>query len=82
MGPGRAGVYSNLVPIYSAILGVLILNEAFGLYHMLSIGIVITGLTIISRSKQKRRSSAELSGNGFHRGQKLGHFMFTVVMAH
>lgn len=53
MGPDRAGVYSNLVPIYSAGLGVLILNESFGLYHMMSITIVITGLTIISRSKEK-----------------------------
>jgi drug/metabolite transporter (DMT)-like permease len=51
MGPDRAGVYSNLVPIYSAILGVLILNEAFSLYHFLSISTVITGLTIISQSK-------------------------------
>ena len=59
MGPDRAGVYSNLVPIYSAVLGVLILNETFGLYHMASIIIVITGLTIISRSKTKQ---AGLSG--------------------
>ena len=51
IGPDQAGVYSNLVPIYSAALGVLILNEAFGLYHSLSIIIVITGLTVISRSK-------------------------------
>ena len=51
IGPDRAGVYSNLVPIYSAALGVLILNEAFSLYHFLSIIIVITGLTFISRSK-------------------------------
>ena len=51
IGPDRAGVYSNLVPIYSAALGVLILNEAFGLYQFLSIIIVITGLTVISRSK-------------------------------
>ena len=51
IGPDRAGVYSNLVPIYSAVLGVLILNEAFGLYQFLSIIIVITGLTVISRSK-------------------------------
>ena len=59
MGPGRAGVYSNLVPIYSAVLGVLILNEAFGLYHMLSISVVITGLTVISRSKQ---NEAQVTG--------------------
>ena len=51
IGPDRAGVYSNLVPIYSAALGVLILNEEFSLYHFLSIIIVITGLTVISRSK-------------------------------
>ena len=51
MGPDRAGVYSNLVPVYSAALGVLILDEAFGLYHFLSITIVITGLTIIARTK-------------------------------
>ena len=51
IGPDRAGVYSNLVPIYSAALGVLILNEAVGFYHFLSITIVITGLTVISRSK-------------------------------
>ena len=51
IGPDRAGVYSNLVPIYSAALGVLILNEAISLYHFLSIIIVITGLTVISRSK-------------------------------
>ena len=51
IGPDRAGVYSNLVPIYSAALGVLILNEAIGLYNSLSIIIVITGLTVISRSK-------------------------------
>lgn len=59
MGPGRAGVYSNLVPIYSSVLGVLILNEAFGLYHMLSISVVITGLTVISRSKQ---NEAQVTG--------------------
>jgi len=55
MGPDRAGVYSNLVPIYSAVLGVVILNEAFSLYHLLSIAIVITGLTIISKSKPTDR---------------------------
>ena len=48
IGPDRAGVYSNLVPIYSAALGVLILNEAFGLYHFLSITIVITNYIYIS----------------------------------
>jgi len=49
IGPGRAGVYSNLVPIYSAILGVIILNEQFHLYHLVSILLVFAGLAIISK---------------------------------
>jgi len=53
IGPDRAGVYSNLVPIFSAGLGIIILNEAIYWYHILSLLIVISGLTIISKSNQK-----------------------------
>ena len=52
IGPDRAGVYSNLVPIFSAVLGIFILNEALDWYHLLSLLIVISGLTIISKSNQ------------------------------
>ncbi len=52
LGPDKAGVYSNLVPIFSAVLGILILNEALNWYHLLSLFIVISGLTIISKSNQ------------------------------
>ncbi|NBX07921.1 MAG: DMT family transporter [Proteobacteria bacterium] len=56
IGPARAGVFSNLVPVYSAALGILILNEALHLFHILSCVLVFGGLAIISRQKQSPAS--------------------------
>src|SRR3546814_4145848 len=33
VGPGRAGLFVNLVPIFAAALGVVLLGESFELYH-------------------------------------------------
>ena len=33
LGPGRAGLFVNLVPVFGAILGVAILGEPFRWYH-------------------------------------------------
>ena len=56
IGPARAGVFSNLVPVYSAVLGIIILNEALHLFHILSCVLVFGGLAIISRQKQSPAS--------------------------
>lgn len=56
IGPARAGVFSNLVPVYSAALGILILNEALHLFHILACVLVFGGLAIISRQKQSPAS--------------------------
>jgi drug/metabolite transporter (DMT)-like permease len=52
IGPARAGVFSNLVPIYSAALGILILNESLHIYHIIACSLVFGGLAIISKQKQ------------------------------
>ena len=52
IGPARAGVFSNLVPIYSAALGILILNESLHIYHIIACLLVFGGLAIISKQKQ------------------------------
>lgn len=44
IGPGRAGVYINLVPIFAAILAVFVLGEVFALYHALALGLVFAGI--------------------------------------
>jgi len=46
IGPGRAGVFQNLVPVFGAILSVAVLRETFHWHHAASLGLVLTGLFI------------------------------------
>jgi drug/metabolite transporter (DMT)-like permease len=49
IGPGRAGVFANLVPIFAAIMAVLILNEPFAAYHALALLLVLGGIWLAER---------------------------------
>jgi drug/metabolite transporter (DMT)-like permease len=49
IGPGRAGLFVNLVPIWAALLAVLILNEPFALYHGLALALVLGGIWLAER---------------------------------
>ena len=49
IGSSKAGMFTNLVPVFSALLGVSILRETLGFYHFLSLGLVFTGLYIAQR---------------------------------
>jgi len=44
IGPGRSGVFVNLTPIFSALLAVVLLSEAFQLYHAIALTLVVLGL--------------------------------------
>ena len=44
IGPGRSGVFVNLTPIFSALFGVMLLGEAFRLYHAVALALVLLGL--------------------------------------
>jgi drug/metabolite transporter (DMT)-like permease len=46
IGPARAGLFVNLIPIWSAVLGVLILGEAFAVYHAVALLFVLGGIWI------------------------------------
>ena len=52
IGPGRAGVFQNLVPISGAILSVLVLRETFHWHHAASLALVLTGLFISEQGKR------------------------------
>ena len=52
IGPGRAGVFVNLVPVFAAILAVMLLNEPFGLYHGVALVLVIGGISLAQRQKR------------------------------
>ena len=44
IGPGRAGVFVNLVPVFASIMAVLYLQEAFEVFHAVSLSLVLGGI--------------------------------------
>ncbi len=52
IGPGRAGVFINLVPVFASILAVLVLSEPFEGFHALALALVLSGIWLSERVKQ------------------------------
>ncbi|HEU5099805.1 MAG TPA: DMT family transporter [Roseiflexaceae bacterium] len=46
LGPNRAGIYINLIPVFSALLAVLILGETLALYHIIGAALVACGIGV------------------------------------
>lgn len=44
IGPSQAGLFINILPIFAAILGVVILGESLQFYHFISLVVVLTGV--------------------------------------
>ncbi len=44
IGPNRAGLFSNLVPIFGALFAVVILGEEFHIYHALALALTLAGI--------------------------------------
>lgn len=51
IGPARAGLFVNLVPVFGALLAVLLLGEPFALYHALGLALVLGGIWLAERRK-------------------------------
>jgi len=49
IGPGRAGVFVNLVPVFAAILGVTFLSEPFEAFHAVALALVLGGIWLSER---------------------------------
>jgi drug/metabolite transporter (DMT)-like permease len=56
IGPGRAGLFANLVPIFGAFFAVLILGEPFGLFHLAALVLVIGGILVAETAGRMRAS--------------------------
>ncbi|MEL7470385.1 MAG: DMT family transporter [Pseudomonadota bacterium] len=50
IGPQRAGIFTNLVPVFASALAVLILGQVFASYHALALGLVLGGIWLAQRS--------------------------------
>jgi drug/metabolite transporter (DMT)-like permease len=51
IGPGRAGVFVNLVPVFASILALLILHEPFRLFHAVALALVLGGIWLSEHGK-------------------------------
>ncbi len=49
IGPSRAGAYINLMPVFGAVLAVLLLGEDVAGYHLLGATLVLAGLLLPAR---------------------------------
>lgn len=49
IGPARAGIFVNLVPVFGALLAVVILGEPFALYHAAGLVLVLGGIALAER---------------------------------
>jgi drug/metabolite transporter (DMT)-like permease len=58
IGPGRAGVFVNLVPVFAPILAVLILGEPFGFYHAAALLLVLGGIFSAESGRSLGRRAA------------------------
>jgi len=53
IGPGRAGVFVNLVPVFASLMAVLFLGESFELYHGISLALVLGGIGLSEFGKAR-----------------------------
>ncbi len=53
IGPGRAGVFVNLVPVFASIMAVFFLGESFELFHAAALTLVLGGIGLSELGKQK-----------------------------
>lgn len=53
IGPNRAGLFVNLVPVFGMLLSLLVLREEFHLYHAVALALVLGGIWIAETSVLK-----------------------------
>ncbi|MEM9724199.1 MAG: DMT family transporter [Pseudomonadota bacterium] len=53
IGPQQAGVYGNLVPVFTPVLAVLVLGQAFHIYHAAALTLVLGGLWLAQRGPRE-----------------------------
>jgi drug/metabolite transporter (DMT)-like permease len=58
IGPARAGLFFNLVPVFGALLAVLVLGEPFGLHQGIALALVLGGIAVAERRASARVTEA------------------------
>ena len=59
IGPGRAGIFLNLVPVFAAVIAVVYLGERFHVYHGVALALVLGGIWLAERNAGKTRKQGD-----------------------
>jgi drug/metabolite transporter (DMT)-like permease len=51
IGPSRAGIFVNLVPVFASILAFVVLKEPFEPFHAIALGLVLGGIWLAERGR-------------------------------
>ena len=54
IGANRAGAFLHLMPIFGAIMAMIIFDEKFMFYHFLGAAFIITGITLSNKKSLKK----------------------------
>ncbi len=57
VGPSRAGIFANLIPVSALLLSFIILGEPVGLRELGGIGLILLGVWQVNRRTQEKSSS-------------------------
>ena len=55
IGPARAGLFANLVPVLGALMAVVILGESFSAYHLIALVLVLAGIVTAELGRRSER---------------------------
>ena len=64
IGPGRAGVFVNLVPVFGAIMAVALIGEPFAAYHVVALILVVGGIAIAQSGSRSSPPPLRERGQG------------------
>ena len=57
LGPGRAGLFIHLIPVYTVILAVWLLGEQLHVFHAVGIGLIAIGIFLTTMLKTKKEAT-------------------------
>jgi len=55
IGPSRAAIFINLIPVFGTLLAIIFLGEKLFAYHLISGGLVVLGLVLAAKSGTRKR---------------------------
>ena len=64
LGPNRAGPYTHLMPVFAIGIGILVLGEAFHLYHLGGLALIVVGIVLASVARGRPAVVSRPAGAG------------------